>query len=461
MSPVAKKAKNFVYFATIRTSIKSLEPLRKFLGTLGFGRAQLGIIGLAAALRLSWALLVPLVPVSDQNDYLIFATNLALHGVYGWTTAEPTAFYGVGTSAIYAGLFKVFGVVTWPIVAFNVVIGTTLVGFTMAASRLLSGDCVAIAAGMIMAVWPSQIMYVTVAASDIPYTFSTVIAVWCWLRTDLANWQRGVGVGLMLAIASLIRPIGLLLPVVLLVSLAYPRWTGGSSRQHALTLFIAVVVMGFCIVPWTIRNYQVLGTFAIISTNGPANLWMGNNPNTTGGYMPVPDNIAALDEVSQGRILDAEAKAYIKDKPGAFVLRTVLKAIKLHMRDFIASAWTREGLKRSILKPFYLPLWILANIYWFAVLSMAVAMVVIIVRENDWRGVFYLPFTFWGYVTLVHAVVVADDRYHFPAIPFIAMLAGGFLVWLGRYEMHVDHHFAQPARDHFLVEQEIQAIHTP
>jgi len=42
----------------------------------------------------------------------------------------------------------------------------------------------------------------------------------------------------------------------------------------------------------------------------------------------------------------------------------------------------------------------------------------------------------WGYFAFVHAVTVGADRYHFPSIPFIAMLAGCALTLARRRRFH-------------------------
>jgi hypothetical protein len=42
----------------------------------------------------------------------------------------------------------------------------------------------------------------------------------------------------------------------------------------------------------------------------------------------------------------------------------------------------------------------------------------------------------WGYFAFVHAVTVGADRYHFPSIPFIAMLAGYALTLARRRRFH-------------------------
>ena len=85
------------------------------------------ILVVGFALRLVWALAVPMEPVSDSHAYHVFATNLAEHGVYGWTPDQPGAYWAVGTSAIVAALYVVFGPGFGPIVVLNVIISVAVI----------------------------------------------------------------------------------------------------------------------------------------------------------------------------------------------------------------------------------------------------------------------------------------------------------------------------------------------
>ncbi len=358
----------------------------------------------------------------------LFRDSLAEHGVYGWTPTEPTAYWAIGTSAFYALLFKVFGVVYWPIVVANIVLGTLLVAVTMGIATSLRGERVGVVAGGLIAVWPSLIMYTTVAASELLFMLLTAGAVLVWLRGGGSPWVRGGIVGILLGMATLVRPIAVLLPIMLAASLIWVPPANRKVAETAAVLGTVVLVMAIVIAPWTFRNYKVFGTFVLVSTNGAPNFWMGNNPNTTGGYMPLPQRVEKLDEVARSRELGSEAVNYVKERPDLFLLRTAIKALKLHMRESIASAWTRDGVLRSSLAGLVFPLWLLSNVFWCGVLISAVGGVILLFLESGRFAPFYLPFVHWLYFTGVHAVTVADDRYHFPAIPFIAIFAATFLM---------------------------------
>lgn len=48
------------------------------------------IIGLAILLRIIWALIIPVIPLSDSNAYDMFAWNIVQHGTYGWAADQPS-----------------------------------------------------------------------------------------------------------------------------------------------------------------------------------------------------------------------------------------------------------------------------------------------------------------------------------------------------------------------------------
>ena len=58
----------------------------------------------------------------------------------------------------------------------------------------------------------------------------------------------------------------------------------------------AAAAIAATIAPWSIRNNAVFGEFVLLSTNGGPNLWMGNNPDSTGFYMPLPSSVDGLSE---------------------------------------------------------------------------------------------------------------------------------------------------------------------
>lgn len=388
------------------------------------------VLALAFTFRLAWAVSIPVVPLSDSAAYDKFASVLAEYGVYGWTPDQPSAYWPVGTSAIYAALYLVFGHSYTPIVVLNVVLGTAIVGMTVWLGRCLFDANVAFVGGCLMAIWPSEIAYVTILGSELPFTFLVLLGFVAWYSRRLNTTACGASTGLAFGAASYVRPIALLLPIVLWLT-ALPNWR--KWRAQLPMALLALAVTGATIVPWSIRNTKVFGEFVLLSTNGGSNMWMGNNPDSDGSYMSLPTITANVNESKLDRALGEQAKRYIFSHPIAFVLRSIKKAVLLHVGETIAVHWNTEGIKRRFGESALFPLKLITQGFWTGALLLALSGLVIMMRANGIVSTMMHPVVVtWGYFTAIFAVTAIQDRYHFPSHPFIAMLAAIAIVGVAR-----------------------------
>lgn len=375
----------------------------------------------ALLLRVCWALLISVYPVSDSNAYDIFALNIWEHSTFGWKPEEPNAYWPVGTSSIYAALYAVFGHVYWPIVVFNILIGVGIVLFGMRICREFFGDTAGSFCGLLLALWPSQILYVTVLASELPFTFLTLAAFDIWISDNRRIVVRSFLIGILLAGASYIRPLAVLLPFIYAVSLAVRE---KNTREHLGIAIISFSIICLLIAPWTYRNYQLYNAFVLISTNGPTTLWMGNHPGTNGSYAALPDQVKSLNDYERSQVLGKMAKDYIREHPFEFIYRTTWKLLKLHAYETIAVNWNLEGIRERFGERVIIPLKIMTQGYWFVVLFTALLGLYILFRREKFICWMFHPIILpWAYYSIVHSIIVVQDRYHFPSIPFIAALA--------------------------------------
>jgi hypothetical protein len=85
-------------------------------------------------------------------------------------------------------------------------------------------------------------------------------------------------------LACLMRPLWLFMPLVLWSSTRLQGHTPGGSWRLAATQLGAVLV----IAPWIWYASAVAGRMVPVALNGGMNLWIGNNPQATGGYIAPP-----------------------------------------------------------------------------------------------------------------------------------------------------------------------------
>lgn len=389
------------------------------------------ILVLAAVLRIAWAVAVPVVPVSDGHAYDIFARNLAVGENYGWEPGSPSAVWPVGTSYVYSLVYRVFGYQYVPIVILNVLLGVGIVALTMRLGEQWFGRRVACLAGLILAVWPTHIEFTTILASELLFTFVLLLSIAAWTSTQAPLWRRSLATGIALAAASYLRPVALLLPLVLGLSDVTKGRSSGRTLVGVLGMVFTMVVL---IAPWSIRNTRLFGGTVLISTNFGGNLWMGNNPTTTGEYQP-PPTLENMNEAEADRTLRKMAVAYIVEHPVEFLWRSLGKLGKLHIRETIGVAWNSEGLKQNYSSGAVFGLKLCGQAYWLLILSLGLAGVAVLwIREGLWSMSTHLVVMIWAYFAAIHAVIVIQDRYHFAFTPMIALLAAVFLTrqWWAR-----------------------------
>jgi 4-amino-4-deoxy-L-arabinose transferase-like glycosyltransferase len=379
------------------------------------------ILALAIVLRLIWAVLVPVIPVSDGIAYDTLARMIVDHGVYGWQPHQLSAYWPVGTSALYAALYLVFGQSYVPIVALNIILGVAIVELTMRLGRLFFDENTALLAGLLMAIWPSKVSYVTVLASELPFTFLVLLGLCAAFDRRLSVPARAALSGLAFGLAAYFRPIALLLPIVVWLSWL-PDWR--QLRRQLAPALLSMIVIAATVAPWSARNTLLFGHFVLLSTNGGVNFWMGNNPATTGSYMDVPSFVSEMDEYERDKALGREAMQYIFAEPVQFVLRTIKKAALLHVGETMSVHWNAPGITQRFGESALFPLKLVTQAFWTATLLCALAGLMVKALKDGLLRTITNPIVLtWLYFSAFYAAILIQDRFHFPSHPLVALLA--------------------------------------
>ena len=379
-----------------------------------FARPLPVVLIVALALRLVWALCVPVVPQSDASMYDSFAREiLAGHG-YVFPGGEPTAYWPVGASALYAVAYRLFGTGGTGVAVFNVAMGVAMAAAAYGLARRAYGARAGLIAGLIVAFWPAWIAFSTVPNSELPCALLLMLALLVRRMERPGPLLRSILAAALLAGSAYMRPI--VMP--LFVALPIFDWIRHRDWKRALadliaTLVVAVVLIG----PWAMRNKALLGHPVPISANFGANLWMGNNPASNGGYMALPDSGIA-NEVDRDNHFKEEAVAFIKAHPGRYVALTAARVRLSLDRESVGIAWNSGGLPEGAL----MPLKLVSTLYWLAALAIGLMGFILLMRAN-WLNLFDPVVVAIGLVLAIAILVVGGDRYHLPADPFIAVVA--------------------------------------
>jgi 4-amino-4-deoxy-L-arabinose transferase-like glycosyltransferase len=286
----------------------------------------LRIILLAAlVLRLGWAMSRPaddatIDQLPDQREYLDIARNV-LHGE-GFSFDDPRfnqRVYAHRTPG-YPLLLAAAGANVRAARILQAVLDTsTVLAVYLLARRWLSPAACLVAAAFV-AFNPFLDYFSSLILTE---TLFTTMLAWGMLlitSTRTFPWLTG---GIILAASTLVRPGALPLPVILAVlgalaanrraDRAYHRWWSLPVGTSMLLLTILILL------PWAIRNRQVLGQWIWTSTNAGITRYDGFNPDATGAsdqsFVAAMPHLRSMSETERNDYLAREANDFIRRQP--------------------------------------------------------------------------------------------------------------------------------------------------
>lgn len=406
--------------------LKLLARCDSRLQSLPLGTFLVTVVGAGALLRLIAVLAIPVALYMDFAAYDERAWTLAVEGEYR-NGIYPTAFWPPGWPFFLSRLYQMFGHLPEAGTIANVLFGTATIWLTYLLIRAAWGESKARWAAVILALLPSQVLFVNVLCSELMFTFlfllTAVLVVPPTLRR-VALW-RIVGAGIVLGLATLTRVLSLLFPLALIP--VFVQDEGPRRSRIGRWLLLGVVAVAV-VIPWCIRNYNELGRFTISTATGH-NLYIGNNPmSQMAHHDPDPAVMNVWDpaqEAHNDRIGYGLGFSYIAAHPVAFLKRGLLKTTYLLGSDTEALGYEITRAADSGRTDHYVMLAVLMQGAWFVFILLAGRGVLFFMTSGRPRNgpavMIVLTLLYW---IAVHSIFFGSGRYHFPIVPMIAGFAG-------------------------------------
>jgi 4-amino-4-deoxy-L-arabinose transferase-like glycosyltransferase len=388
------------------------------------------VFALALVPRMAIALTFDQPPTlwNDAGWYDFFARSIADGNGYSLPDGTPTSRWPPGYAFFAGAVYAVSGDSQLVLRLVQALLGAlTAVGVAHLGRTLISAPA-GIAAGAIVALMPSHALYTSLIMSEVLFTGLVVAAFVAALhRSAWAVALAGVAFGL----AALTRSHGVVLVAApLAVWLAW-GWFDRERRVESLRnagIMVAAAVM--TITPWGVRNAVHFDSFQPISTNFGMNLWVGNNPDATGGLtLPPPVDVdadrerdGARAEVAYDRAARRAAVDWITSNPGGFLSLAPRKVWQTYRNDASFTSWY-EPPGSGYLEP-RTRVWLdrVANTGYYAVLAVA-AVGAVVAAARRRLDALALPLTALVAWTAVSVVFFGDPRFHIPVLPAFALLA--------------------------------------
>jgi hypothetical protein len=174
----------------------------------------------------------------------------------------------------------------------------------------------ALAAGLAVALHPALVMYTPALMTE--GVTAALLAIGAW-AASLRSRGGLVGAGLVMGIATLVRPQSLVLAPCLGFLCAPP---GAAAWARAKAALAATALALVVCAPWTVRNCVRMRSCALVSFNGGWNLLIGSAEKATGAWAPVdvPEACRTVwDEAEKDACFGREARKVIARAPGRFL----------------------------------------------------------------------------------------------------------------------------------------------
>jgi 4-amino-4-deoxy-L-arabinose transferase-like glycosyltransferase len=404
-------------------------------------RASLLIVALAVALRLAWVLLVPTRPVGDFAMYLESAAHLVAHHALDsdFIYMPGYVLLVAALQALGGGLLaaKMLGVAAGGLGAWAV--------FEIA--DRLWGRGTAVAAGLLLAVWPAGVAVSSVTGTDMPAAALLAAAVAVLVRQEARGrpWRAAIGFGVMLGLASYVRAVAL--PLALL---AFPYWIAGAPTRAGLKAAIARTALGcgvaaMVLLPWGIRNQLRYGEFFITDSHGGHTALVGSNPDTEGVYSRSLNQMFWLGtgyRLFDPKPRDADraayalAKSWARVEPAYAVGLVAAKADRLLTNERPLLYWPlyRESVLRDPPRAFFdryrTGIERIVDGFWYLLSAAALAGLVVAVARRQWRALALVPFPLA--LIALYATFFSEVRYHLAIAIFMFPYAAAALAWAAK-----------------------------
>jgi 4-amino-4-deoxy-L-arabinose transferase-like glycosyltransferase len=382
------------------------------------------ILVMAAGIRLVWVLYTPALPVSDFEIY-----NQIAHQILNGKGLTAT-FVGPGYPFSLSVVYSWFGdSLTVPKI-FNVVLGIFTCWLTyLIAKKCLNHKIALIAAGVV-AFLPSYITYSGILASENLFTPLLLLGAYFFLvgiEFEKRYWLRLVLSGISIGLASLVRPIALLVPASWLIYLFINHTHFGKAVLVALVVgFVTLLTIS----PWLVRNYRISGSI-VLQTEGGITFLIGNHILANGRYVrEIPAEwqkevkSLGLNEFQADSLAYQQAFLFIKERPLRWVSLIPLKWFHLLKRDDSGVYWNFQSTSRPFPPILETSMIVLADAYYYFVILSALISLGFLKSSSLKPKGYTFPLVMIIYWLIFHAFFFGMDRFHFPLMPFIAMFSG-------------------------------------
>ncbi|HEX8447517.1 MAG TPA: glycosyltransferase [Sphingomonas sp.] len=360
-------------------------------------------------------------PTGDPMIYVQLARDML--GGRGLSFTDP--FTGVTFRALYppayplllAGLGGLFGLGSLMLWSSNLLLDLMAAALIVRIGHRAGAARGGQAAAWLYLIWPTFLLATPFAQKE---PLVSVLALALVLRLlGLKNRRApdtrdGAIFGILAGLLALTQPglatLPLMAGLLLLPVLGFAPLFALAWRSIPVALLL--------LAPWWIRNGLLLGHFVPLTSTGGIGLWIGNNPQASGNWMPLPDSLSHLPELEQSARAATAAKAWIAGHPFDMLRLNLTKLF----RTFGVEIFT--PLRWSLLRP-ALPAAVAAALFPLlqGALFIAMALGAALIRRSGGILILLLAAIF-AQLLIFDLWFEFAERHRYVVMPFLFLILG-------------------------------------
>lgn len=386
---------------------------------------------LALGLGLLYVLAFPQPPLQgDAAQYDAIAISLVKGNGFTLDGHTPTPVRPPVYPLFLAALYLLFGHVLAAVRVAQVLLYAALAAGTAALARLTLDERAAVPAGFLAAAYLPFLIFTGEILSEI--LFSALLMSGALLLLHAlpdGRVPRTAAAGVLLGLATLCRPAGLLLPAFLFGVTTIGIWR--PARRSVRMLAVVVAAATLTIVPWTMRNALRFRTLIPVSTGGGVVLWSGSYQPWKGIWRGA--ETSPLREMARAHPDPIEADRFFFQQGVGNILADPLGFIRL-LPGKVLALWGKPNSSFPFIDalPDRAERWALRGLFYAVHLGTLVGALAgarrVLSPEAPGVLLLLVPIYFTGF----HILLNAEPRYHLPAIPFVlALSSAGWMTGLG------------------------------
>ncbi len=389
------------------------------------------IVGFALAIRIAAVLLTGELLERDMSldasSYHAIAQNLVEHHIFSSPFDPPYhpdqsgTFRPPLTPFFLAAIYAVTGVnLLWGQMGLAVISALTC-GLTYRLGAQLFDPNIGLLAGVLSCCYPLLLLFVLLPLTEGLSIFLT-LALLNVLYDEQAGRMRPIMlIGLIFGLLLMNKAANIVVFPCLLV---WTLWhVPGSYFARGMKIGLIVVTAAVLILPWTLRNLAITGTFIPINSNGGWTFYLGNNPHTE-------KNLIALERgTSNGWIPPQEVYLPFRDLQFGDTRAYETRSLQLGWQFIVQRPATFLNFAVRKLKIFWSPYrHIVDKITWYPLAPLSlIGIGFSIVHWRKHLLIYILLISSMG----IPVLFTSMPRFRAPLMPFLMIYAafGGAQIW--------------------------------